>query len=97
MVDRLGTEASGLPLIPAEHAVPTDDISGSLHIAITVNDDVLSPQKSTFSEEQLKLAELKKAEMSTVRKRGGMKLTFRVRSDFTIQLSCRKGVPASAS
>ncbi len=85
MVDRLGTEASGLPLIPAEHAVPPDKISGSLHVAIAVNDEVLNPQKSTFSEEQMKLAELRKAEMSTYRKRGGMKLTFRVSSYHKIQ------------
>lgn len=95
MADRLGTEASGLPLIPAEHAVPPDEISGSLHISINV-DDVLSPQKSAFSEEQFKLAELKKAEMSTVRKRGGMKLTFRVSSDHTIQ-SLSKGCPHERS
>ena len=94
MADRLGTEASGLPLIPAEHAVRPDEIYGSLHIAINV-DDALSPQKSSFSEEQFKLMELKKAEMSTVRKRGGMKLTFRVRSDHAIHFTYRKSVNTS--
>ena len=93
MADRLGTEASGLPPIPADRAGPPEDISGTPHVSITVNDEVLRPQNSTFSEEQFKLAELKKAEMSTGRKRGGMKLTFRVGSDFAIHLFVER-VPA---
>ena len=92
MADTLDTEASGLPLIPAEHAAPPEDRSGARHVTITVNDEVLRPEKSTFSEEAFKLAELKKAEMSTVRKRGGMKLTFRVGSAFTIHLSLEKAL-----
>ena len=76
MTDKLGTEASGLPLIAAEHARNADSDANSGHIAINVDDGLLNPQKSTFSEEQLKLAELEKANMSTARKRGGMKVAL---------------------
>ena len=79
MADSIGTETSGLPLIAATHANPTCEGESPGHIAINVESDVLNPQKSTFSEEQLKLSELEKADMSNVRKRSGMKIIFRVR------------------
>ena len=81
MTDKHGTEASGLPLIAAEYARNADPDQNLGHIAINVDDGLLNPQKSTFSEEQLKLAELEKANMSTARKRGGMKVAFGVSKD----------------
>jgi hypothetical protein len=86
MADRIGTEASGLPLIATSHLTPTCEGESPGHIAINVENDVVNPQKSTLSEEQLKLSELEKADMSIVRKRSGMKVIFRVR--LLAQISC---------
>lgn len=79
MADRIGTKASGLPLIAASGANSTYEGESPGHFAITVESDVLNPQKSTLSEGRLKLSELVKADMSNVRKRNGMKVIFRVR------------------
>ena len=75
---RLGTEASGLPLIAAKGPSIKLEDGSTTDVAIDVSDDNVLPQKSTFSEEQMKQSELKKAEMSSVRKRNGMKVVFRV-------------------
>ena len=90
MAERIGTEASGLPLISAAHANPTCEGENPGHITINVESDVLNPQKSTFSEEQLKLSELEKADMSNVRKRSGMKVIFRVRRLRAHLFHCRR-------
>ena len=75
---RLGTEASGLPLIAAKGPSMKIADESTTEVAIDVSDDTVLPQKSTFSEEQMKQAELKKTDMSSVRKRNGMKVVFRV-------------------
>ena len=90
MNDTIASEASGLPLIAAEHASPTEIRPDVRHVTIAIDEDILNPQKSTLSEERFKVAELEKAKMSSVRKRNGMKVTFRVRSDRVIQLQAQR-------
>ena len=95
---RLGKEASGLPLIAAKGLSIKVADGSTTEVAIVVSDGTVLPQKSAFSDEQMKQAELKKADMSSVRKRNGMKVVFRVSltriNSWQAGLVCQMGMRA---
>ncbi len=74
MADKIGTEVSGLPLISDTNGEGLES-GGSVSITI---ESPLGAQKSMLSEAAI-LSEVERAKMSSVRKRNGMKVVFRVR------------------
>lgn len=75
MADHIGTEVSGLPLISDNNG---DCVVSAGSVSITIGTH-LAAQKSNMSEGSI-LSEVERAKMSSVRKRNGMKVVFRVRA-----------------
>lgn len=74
MADKVEIEFSGLPLIPEANG---DMVESAGSVSITIGAP-LAAQKSVDSEGAM-LSEVDQAKMSSIRKRNGMKVVFRVR------------------